>query len=157
MSSTRQRILEALKARAEEITTANGFQTDLGKHVLLGEIPTFGEADPPQVLCILPQEDQVTVMRGRKLILTLPVDFAVIVKTGQCGWANVEAGIADVKKAVELADATLGGLLRAGNENDEGLQRGTTEPLERSSGSAYIGASITYGCQYSEAWGSPER
>jgi len=68
----------------------------------------------------------------------------------------VEDALADIKEAVEVEDRSLGGLLIGGRNNPEGLQRGTTEPFERRSGSEVVGALITYACRYAEAWGQPE-
>lgn len=155
-ASRRQRILEALKARLETIQLADGFQTNLGLHVLLGEVPVFGPDDPQQVLAILPQEDQVGEHLSNIPIL-LPVNIAVIVAPDRdAPWAIVEAALSDIKKAVEVGDRSLGGLLQGGRNNPDGLQRGTTEALERRSGSDAVGALITYGCRYIEAWGDPE-
>ncbi len=155
-TSRRQRILEALKARVERITIANGFQTDLGKNVLLGELPTFGPDDPKQVLAILPREDQVGDHLSNIPIM-LPVDIAALVapEIHHAG-TIVEQALSDIKKAVELEDRSLGGLLTGGRNNVAGLVRGTTEPFDRRSGSDVVGVLITYGCKYAEAWGDPE-
>jgi hypothetical protein len=156
MASRRQRILEALKARVEAITIANGFQTDIGLTVLLGETPTFGPDDATQVLAILPGEDQILGQQAKVSIL-LPVNIAVIVSPDIAQpWVIVEQALSDIKQAVELVDRSLGGLLTPGDGNVEGLVRGTTEIFERTSGSDAIGAAITYGCKYAESWGNPE-
>ena len=159
--SKRQRILEAIRCRLVEIRVENGFQTDLGFNVLLGEVPAFGPDDPEQVLAILPREDQVDAQQlggrtGTKLFIELPVDISVIVSArAQRPAAIAEAGLSDVKQAMELADMTLNGLLSGGRDHPEGLRRGTTEPFERRTGSDAVGFSITYGCRYQETWGQP--
>lgn len=157
--SRRQRILKAIEARLEDILIANDFQTDLGEHVLLGEIPAFGPNDPDQVLAILPREDQVDGQQlgGGKLFIVLPVDVAVIVSAKTCNAGVIaEAGLSDVKAAMERDDMTLGGLLNGGRDNPEGLLRGTTEPFERRTGADAVGFTITYACRYTESWGRPE-
>jgi len=155
--SRRQRILEALQARVEVIRVENGFQTDLGKTVQLGVLPTFGPDDPPQVLAILPGEDVIGDLQLGKVPIMLPVNFAVLVKPDVSEpWVIVEQGLSDIKKAVELEDRSLGGLLSPGRNNAEGLVRGSTETMERRSGSEVVGALITYGAKYSESWGLPE-
>jgi hypothetical protein len=156
-TSRRLRILEALKARVERIQIEHGYQTDLGKTVLLGVLPTFGPDDPDQVLAILIGEDQVGDQQIGKIPIVLPVNFAVLVKPDVGNpWVLVEQGLSDIKKAVESGDQSLGGLLRGGRNNAEGLMRGSTETMERRSGSEAIGALITYGVKYDESWARPE-
>lgn len=155
-ASRRQRILEALKTRVEAIRVEDGFETDLGLHVLFGELPAFGPDDPAQVLAILPREDQVGDALNNIPIL-LPVDIAVLVAPGVTApWVLVEAGLRDVKTAIELEDRGLGGLLVGGRNNPGGVKRGTTETFPRTSGSQVAGASITYVCPYVEAFGHPD-
>lgn len=155
-TTRRQRILEAIKGRLEAICRSNGYETDLGANVLLGEFPTFGPDDPEQVIAILIGEDQIGEHLSN-IPITLPINIAAIVKPDVAEpWVKVEQAICDIKRAVELTDRSLGGLLIGGRNNAEGLFRGTTETLERRSGSDAIGAQVTYGAKYVEAWGHPE-
>lgn len=154
-ASRRLRILEALKARVEAITIANGFTTDAGLHVYLGVIPALGADDEKQAIALIPGEDSV----GKHLSnirIDLPVNIAAVADpTLDRPWEAVEAMLLDIKKAVELDDRSLGGLLIEGN-GVLGLYRGTTEILERRSGTDAVGVAITYGCPYVEAFGAPE-
>lgn len=151
-------ILEWARTRVELITVEHGYQTDLGKYALLGEVPTFGPGDPVQVIAILPREDQVAPQQVGKLAIVLPIDFAVIVKADvDEPWRLVELGLADLKRAIEVPTNTdLLTLLSPGRDNPVGLQRGTTEPFERKSGSEFVGASITWGFKYAETIGQPD-
>lgn len=154
--SRRQRILDAFKARVEAIRIEDGFETDLGLNVLMWELPAFGPDDPKQVLAIIPREDQVAAALSN-IPIDLPVDVAVLVSPELANpGALIEAALRDVKKAVELEDRTLGGLLRGGRNNPGGIVRGTTEPYPRQSGSQVAGASITYVLPYVEAYGDPD-
>lgn len=154
-TSKRQAILEVFYARAVVIRKQNGFQTDLGATLLLGELPHFGPDDPKAVLAMLPQED-VIIGGLQNIGLVLPVNYAVILAPGCAdAWRIVEMGLSDIKKAVELADRSLGGLLDGGNNNAEGLQRGTTETWPGVSGLEAVGAVITYAAKYHEGWGYP--
>lgn len=156
MASRRQRILEAFKARLEAIRIEDGFETDLGLQVLMGELPAFGPDDPTQVLAIIPREDQVAGALN-KIPIKLPIDVAVLVAPDISeAWKLIEAGLRDVKRAVELEDRTLGGLLIGGRDNPGGLIRGTTETFPRQSGSMVSGASITYVAPYTEVFGDPD-
>jgi hypothetical protein len=154
--SRRKRILDAFKARIEVIRVEDGFETDLGLNVLMWELPAFGPDDPKQVVAIIPREDQVSAALNN-IPIDLPVDVAVLVAPDVTNpGALIEAGLADVKKAVELEDRTLGGLLRGGRNNPGGIVRGTTEPYPRVGGSQVTGASITYVLPYVEAYGYPD-
>jgi hypothetical protein len=156
MATKRQRILEALQERLEVITIENGYETDLGLHILLGELPTFGPDDPKQVIAILPREDQPSAALN-KIPIRWPIDIAVLLSPDlSAPWRLVEAGLGDVKKAVELEERTLGGLLTGGQNNPGGLMRGSTETYPRTSGSEMVGALITYVMPYVEVFGSPE-
>jgi hypothetical protein len=80
MASKRELILEAIKARLETILQANGYRTDLGQNILLGEMPKFGEDDAEQVLVILPKEDQVTGEALNKIPLMWPIDIGIMLR-----------------------------------------------------------------------------
>lgn len=154
--SRRLRILEALKGRLEAITVGNGFHSDAGARLYFGELPKLGPHDPPAVLAMIPKEDVVGAALNN-IPITLPVDiFALLKPDVDEPWVTVEELLADIKTAVELEDRTLGGLLTGGRDNPGGLVRGTTEVFPRQSGAEVVGASITYGCPYAEAWGFPE-
>lgn len=154
--SRRQLILAAIVSRLETITIDNGYQTNLGQVVLLGELPRFGPDDPAQVTAVLPREDQPGEMQVGKVRIVLPVDIALLFAPGTTNpGAAREAGIADVKKAME-ADLTLGGLLVGGRNHPAGMVRGTTETFDRSTGSEVVGAIMSYGCCYDETLGMPE-
>lgn len=156
-TSRRERILEAAVARLSVIRRSNGYRTDLGDTILVGELPEFGDDDPKQVLAVLPKEDQIQAQQVGKLSITWPIDIAVLVDQRlEEPWRIVEAGLMDIKRAYELADRSLGGLLDGGTNNPEGLLRGTTETYPRKSGSEIIGALITYGHHFRETWGRPE-
>lgn len=157
--SKRERILAAIVARLENIRTANGFRTDLGQVILTGEMPKFGEDDPDQVLVILPKEDQIGGPALEKIPLMWPIDIGVMLSPDlESPWTIVEAGLMDVKKAIEdqAKDHTYGGLLRGGRDKTGGPQRGTTETYPRHSRSEVVGAVITWGFPYYEITGAPE-
>lgn len=149
--SRRRRILEALKVRAEAIH-GPGFETNAGHRVFLGYAPLLGPDDPDQAIAILPGDDEVD-HSGARFGIVLPVEVFAIVKASlDEPWKLVEGVIADVKRAIETDDRTLGGLL----PHDHALSRGTTRTLEREPGTPFVGAAITYQVLYTEAWGEPE-
>jgi hypothetical protein len=149
MSTVRQHILEALKGRVEAIQVVDGFATDAGLSVFLGERPRLGPDDPEIAIAIVVFDD-VVKSQGRKYFIALPVGICALARADlDAPWTSVEAILGDLKKAVELEDLTLGGLLRAN------FERGSTRTLDRESGTTTVGAMVTYELQYSETWGKP--
>ena len=158
-TSRRERIFAAVQARLEEIRVANGYRTDIGQLVLLGEMPKWGENDVDQAIAILPGDDQVVSQdHVGKLALLLPIDIAILLPPDfNQPWRIVEAGLMDVKRVMERdADRDFGGLLRGGRGNPGGPLRGTTESFPRHAGSEHVGAKIGYGLPYWESIGAPE-
>lgn len=154
--SRRQLILREVKRRLQAITVANGFNTDAGLSVRMGFIPMLGPDDVRQVIAIIPREDQVIPSGGLSLSLRLPIDIHALVDAAeQEPWESVELMLTDLKRAMELPDLSLGGMVHGGN-NIHGLHRGTTEVFERRSGTDPIGAVVTYVAPYAEVWGNPQ-
>ncbi len=147
--SRRQQILEALLARVQQIERANEFQTDAGRHTHLGEAVDLGPDDPVEAIALAVGEE-VARYQGENLYIELPVQVIALAKADlDQPWMAVEAVIADIKRAVETSDRTLGGVVR------RMIQRGSVVTLERQPGTTTVGASITYICPYVEAWGNP--
>jgi hypothetical protein len=148
-ASTRQLILEAIKTRLEAIEMGDDFLTDAGAAVFLGFEPPFGPDDPDVAIAITVgvdsrQSGQANV-QGR-----LPIQIAAIAKADLTEpWVAVESVLADIKRAVELEDRTLGGLV------NHRLERGDTETLARDAGATTVGCVITYLADYVEGWGTP--
>lgn len=150
-SSRRQLILEAFRTRLQAITTDAGFQTDAGKAVFLGEAPTFGPADPDAAIQIGVGDD--VPISSQNTVVELPIEIAAIAKPDlDRPWEAIEAVIADIKTAVELADRTLGGRLPG---SWQAFRRGPTRTLPRDPGSTTVGAAVEYRVTYTEKWGQP--
>lgn len=147
--SNRQELLEAFKTRVSAIAKADGFQTDAGLTVFLGDLPTLGPDDPPEAIAIMVGDDEPRY-QGAQILIRLPVLLVALVKAElDEPWAAVEAILADLKTAVELPDRTLGGTVK------RQIERGVTRTLPREMGSTTIGAAITYWCPYVEVYGAP--
>lgn len=141
-------ILAALLALVREITVANGYTTDAGDAVFLGEVPQLGESDPPVAIALVVEDDDPND-QGH-IFIGLPISVQAIAKADlDAPWLAVEAVLGDVKLAVEQADRTLGGLLKGR------MARSTTRSLPREPGSTTVGAAVTYRCDYVEVWGNP--
>jgi hypothetical protein len=156
MASRRRLILEAFRDRVSQITIAGGFLTDAGKVVFLGEDPTLGPDDPEEAIALVVEEDEPDIQTpfgpgdGASVQVNLTIGVQALAKADlDAPLIAIENVIADIKKAVELDDRTLGGLIG-------GIARRLTRPLDREDGSTVVGASVDYEIVYSEDWGDPE-
>ena len=147
--STRQQALAVLELRLSLIRLDNGYQTDAGSRIFIGENPVLGENDPEATLAIVVREDTLG-HQGENVVVTLPVEVQAIVRAdAERPDRTTEAVIADIKTAVEK-DHDLGGTLMR-----RGLERGKTRPLPRADGSQFVGASVEYVLKFAEGWGRP--
>jgi hypothetical protein len=143
--SKRELLLDATKA----LLDATGYQ------VYLGEAPAFGEDDPDEVIVVMVEPDEVD-HKGEGFLVTVPLSIQAVVKAGVSAldfsraYRSAETVIAAIKRAMEVEDRTLGGLV-AWN----GLERGSTAPLEREPGSEFVGVSVQYRAPIEEGWGAP--
>lgn len=153
--SAREAAIEELEARLERITQENGFNTDAGRQICLMERPVFGPSDPPAAISIIIPEDSPDPRQREHVITTVQFSVQAIVPAAVEGqpwvpWREIERIIADIKRAVELPDRTLGGALIT-----DGLTRGTTRALEREPGSEVVGGAVDYRAVFAEVWGAP--
>lgn len=153
-AAKREQILDALLARLEAITVAGGFSTDAGASVHLGEAPQFGPDDPGTAIVVAVEDDEVSQFQLKGFI-TLPLTIQAMVAITTAvdlglAYRDAERVLADVKRAVELEDRTLGGLVAW-----HGLERGTTTTLKREPGSEFVGVAIQYLAPMHETWGAP--
>jgi len=152
--SKREQILDAIIARLEAITAGATFTTSAGGAVYLGEVPALGEDDPREAIVVVVEDDEVGQFHANKGFLTLPITIQAIVAVGNVKlrvcYRDAERVLADVKRAIELPDRTLGGLVAW-----HGLERGTTQVLKREPGSEFVGVSIQYRAPMHETWGAP--
>lgn len=147
--SIREAVIEAMANRARAIQVADGFATDIGSTVAINDVPQFGPDDPRQALVLLVGDDDVTA-QGPAFFYRLPLTFVVLVDADlDEAWRSIEQGVADVKRAIELPDRRLGGLL-GGN-----FERGPVETAPREPGSAVIAAAVPYVVSLKEGWGTP--
>jgi hypothetical protein len=145
----RQRILAAMLERVEQIRTENGFNTEVGWKVFLGETPILGPSDPEAALAIVIREDAV-LFQAENLRIDLFLEFQALARADiNHPWVMVEQVLADIKRAIELPDRTLGRLV------PNRITRGSVRTLPREPGSTVVGVGVTYTAPYLEAWGNP--
>lgn len=138
-------------AQLATIDGTGSFVTAAGTKIYQGFLPQLGPDDTYPCLAVCISDDEVGNQQAR-VVLQLPIDIYVVVPIGSesAVWTEVEAALADVKRALELEDRTLGGLL--GNER---VRRGPTRNLERESAGVVAGVVIRYTLPYFEEWGQP--
>jgi hypothetical protein len=143
IASRRQSIIEALASRLENIQVAEGYNTDAGSMVFLGEDPTFGPDDPAVALAV----NVGDAVEGRQPMVTeMPLEVVALVRADiTAPLLAMEQVIADIRAAVET-DHTLGGTCKQ-------LTRGAVRALPRETGHTVVGASVEYTALYSEMWG----
>jgi len=149
--SKRQDIFVNLRARLAEIQVANGYNTDAGLHILMGEVPHETLDDAAASLAVTVRDDEPG-SQLEQVVVTLAVQVHGTMKVLDTAAPldSIEALVADIKTAVEQPDRTLGGTLVA-----RGITRGSTQVFERSAGSEVVAVAVTYNLVFAEAWGNP--
>lgn len=147
--SKRQQIIQAFVTRLGAIEARDGFNTDAGLTVYVNERPTFGPDDPCEAIALVVGDDEVGY-HGEHLWVRLPIEIHALATAEMAEpWKTIERVLADIKKAVELSDRTLGGLV------PRMIERESTVTLEREEGSTSVGVAVTYVAPYKELWGTP--
>lgn len=151
MPSARLQLLLNLKARVEKIQVVNGFDTDAGLLVFVGEALSLGPDDPDAAIAILVGDDdpgEHSIGDQDSLGVRLPINLAALVKADLAQpHLTAESIISDIKRAVETADPWPADV--------HGEVRGPTRTLEREEGSTTVGMSIQYEFLVIETWGAP--
>lgn len=148
--SKRRRILDALKSRVERIRGVHGFATEAGRIVEVGAIPELGPDDPSDAVAVRGGPDEWQ-QQGLAFHVVWPITIWALTKSDrEQPYLAVETILADIERAVETDDLTLGGLVI------QHLER--TPPrieLEREPGSLVVGVGVTYTAVFKEGWGTP--
>ncbi len=148
-TSRRQLIVTAVVERLAEIAIEHGYQTDAGAAIYIGERPNLGPDDPSTAIALLMADDEPGY-QGEQVFIQLPLEIHALARVGLTdAWMRIEAILADIKKAIERPDRTLGGLVK------RQIQRDVTRTFERTSGEQALGIVITYRAPYTELWGTP--
>jgi len=150
----RELVIVGLLGRLERITKDNGFSTDAGRQIFVNESPDLGPDDPTDAVALVSREDIVAWQAG-KLLIRWPIEVQGLAKVvdPQEVWRaflEAEAVAADIKRAIELDDRTLGGLLVA-----RGIERVSTRVIPRDPGGTTVGAAVSYVLVMEETWGNP--
>lgn len=153
--SKRAEILDALIQRVTAIRVADGFTTDAGDNVYLGETPELSGADEVSAVAIVPQDDTLTPAGSVAFMIEWPIEIQALIGVDPPtveSWATLEGLLGDIKRAIELSsdsEHNLDGLVH------KAFTRGSTRTLERETGTRTFGLSITYTFTLKEGWGTP--
>lgn len=149
-ASLRQQIIEAFLARIQRITVENGYDTNAGERVFLGESPELGEDDPPNAIAIVIGETSPQY-QGMNVFETIPFEFQALAKVADLDFPYIatEVILGDIIRAVEQDDRTLGGLVT------RQIELGTIRTLPREPGMTTVGMSVTYFAPHVRSWGRP--
>jgi hypothetical protein len=150
MPSTRQTFLEDIfRARLRAIRVVDGFNTDAGEAVSLGEVVDLGPDDADAAVAIVPGDAQVKRDQALKFYVQLPVEIQLVAKVDlDEPWVLIEQMLADVQKAMELDDELIHGYERSLTYVGERV-------LPREAGMTTTGAGVTYLATFCRRWGQP--
>lgn len=153
MASRRLYILEALARKLEAITITNGFSTDAGLRVVLGQDIDLAESDPDAAIAIVPGAERFASSQT-KLYSEWPISIRAVVKADlDQPWLTAEQIIADIETAVEVSDRTLGDLINW--NGDHGLILDSIASFERAPGSSVVGMEALFIAKIQRSWGDP--
>jgi len=177
VSSKRQLALADLKTRLGFITKANGFSSDAGNTIFLGEIKKLGPSDGDSALAIFvgssepPDSGRFTT--GGLVRSKVPIHIHAIAKVPRDSspLEVFEGLLADIKQAVEVEgndplhpegaawkDRYLGvieGTTPSPATLSRGLERDSETVHFEEGGSVITGVTVTYLMFLEEKWGQP--
>ena len=145
------RIIEAVRQRVEQISPSNGFYTDIGRDIRL-DMRTPQISDMPVSL---------VYAGGRTVESTMGCNSRVEMEINVIGYLELTGEPfltlgdyiqSDIQRAVELADNSLGGLLR----RQYGLTFSDSEIFMPEIGASAVGARVTYSAPHIRITGDPE-
>jgi hypothetical protein len=155
VNSKREDALNDLRERLSKISIENGFVTDAGKAIFMGDAPQLGPNDPWAAIAVIvgPDSPETT---GGLVRTTVPIEVQAIVRAElEDAVMAAEAVIADIKRAVEIEGIDAHRSRSLKGTLPLGLERGQTTWLRRQDGSTFAGAGITYNASFEERWGQP--
>lgn len=155
--SLRERVLEAFAARLTEIRVGTDtlYRTNAGDRVHIGEAPSLGDDDPPSALAVVIGDVQATDHQMGTMQQAIAVEcqahvritFTETIESNP--FLMAEALLADIVRAVEQPDRTLGGLTKGP------IVIGPTRNIPREPGSTTVAVGQTYVVPIVRRWGQP--
>lgn len=156
MSSRRKRIIETLIQRLRTIRATAGYETDAGLYLYWGPV-VLGPDDPQMAIAVVPGTTETNPLQAGKKIIAMPIEIHAVVRedtpqrgTMENSWAQAEAILSDIKRALEVADPEFDRLVAD-------FTAGEVSPLPRQEGSTMLGLVAEYRVVYTEHWGNPDK
>lgn len=147
--SWRVTLLQAVVARLCAIRIEQGYETDAGRRVYLGEQIDLSSDDPPTAIAVV-VNDSRPAERGGFVAELLTVECQAIAKADlESPYLAAEWVLRDITAAMEQADRTLGSLLKGE------MQVGPVRVVPREPGMTTVAVGISYHLPYTRQWGIP--
>src|SRR5205085_3647692 len=99
--SIRKRILAEVKTRLQQVTVANGFNTDAGLAFVIGVMPKLGEDSPDAAIAVVPQEQTPSPLSPMHVGGDWPIEVIAIANASgnlEEPWFLVEDVAADIQR-----------------------------------------------------------
>lgn len=142
-TSIQEQIVDAVALRLAAIKLSADYNTDLGKKIYLDRSDLFESADVLPAALVFDTEETPEKLTPRRYRNTLRITVDCFSTT-----TNMRGMLADIKQAVLLADATLGGLCH--HLTYAGFERGRPED-----GVKVETLSVLFDAVYDEDYGDP--
>lgn len=142
------RILQAVASRGYAIRQADGYYTDLGSDVRLDKREPDINDLPVLLVYLGTRTAEDTQNKRAKCATTITVE-GFCAPAGDAETIGIEM-LADIQRAIELEDETLGGL------TPQGLEFQSDEIYMPESGENVVGAMVTYTAPHIRKSGDPE-
>lgn len=142
--SIRERVIQALQAKLEDISLANGYSFD--PTVERAPVEVF---DPSLDAVTIWDQDEETVHRASSMVQSMTVEIQTMREAGEVNFSVIgNQSLADIKRAVFSDDSTMGGIADGIN-----LESSTIEYPDGSTGIVKTTTDIVV--MYSESRGDP--
>ena len=131
------------------ISVLNGYNTDIGQTVLLGQM-TFDPSRMPCVVLILGDDDVIAqTFNDVQMNIPFAIEGHQIARDVNDPDDTIMDIIADLKKAVFSGDKTYGGIVRPAS-NKPGLEYQGCAVKAREEGTSAVGGAIRISCEIVE-------
>lgn len=147
--SIRIDLLDTISARVRDIAVSRGYETDAGRRVYVGQAAELGPDDPATAIAIMLGETEITEPSQGFVQEEIDLELQALA-TGSADdpYRLAEMVAADLKRAVEQPDRTLGGLVHGQ------LSCVAQRMVPREEGVLTVGVAVLYRLRYLRRWGT---
>ena len=145
------RIIDAVAARLADIQVANGYYTDMGLRVILDFRAPQSEELPAVSVFLGERAAESNLGCDARVEMLINV-IGYVAKDGGQAYLLGDEILADIQRAMETEDETLGGLLRF----QYGMAYAADEIFMPEVGADAVGARVSYTAPHVRKYGDPE-